>query len=261
MSEPIEGAAEAGAEDAVLETQDDVVETPGDDAAAAEEGQAEQPKPKKTARERIDELTAARREAEREAEYWRAKALQPAQEARRPQAEAATEEPEPDPADYEYGELDVNFIRDIARHEMRREFREELAQRDMWQSVQTRLEAFNRKVVEQFPDGEPDGLVALRALPSLSQAVTDVILASDNGPKLADHLGKNPRELNRLSALPPHLQAYELAKIETRLSATPAAKTATDAPPPTPQVRGAGGRFSTPPDTTDFAAFDKAYGN
>ena len=88
-----------------------------------------------------------------------------------------------------------------------------------------------------------------------------MLLASDIGPKLAEHLGDNPRELDRLSALPPHLQTYELAKVEARLSrpAAPVAKTATEAPEPAPQARGVGGKFKVAPDTSDFAAFDKAY--
>jgi hypothetical protein len=79
---------------------------------------------------------------------------------------------------------------------------------------------------------------------------------------LADHLGRNPSELQRLSALPPTLQAYELAKLEQRLAtpATPAPKTVSDAPSVTPQVRGTAGRFAPAPDTDDFAAFEKTYG-
>ncbi len=256
MSEAHDG--EDFAEDTSRESQ--VEDKTGEDAAApADEAQAEAPKPKQTAQERIAELTAKRREAERDAEYWKAKALQPAPEARRPQAQAADEDPEPDPADYEHGEMDVRFIRDVTRREARLEFRSELAARDAHAAVQSKFQTFEQRTAEQFPDGEPEGLSVLKALPTLSQAITDVILTSENGPRLADHLGKNTRELNRLSALPPHLQAYELAKIEMKLSASPTAKTATDAPPPTPQVRGAGGRFTASPDTDDFAAFEKQY--
>lgn len=256
MSETHDGAVEAVTEDASVEIED-VVEQLGDDAAAAPEG--EQPKPKKTAQERIDELTAKRREAEREAEYWRAKALQPAQEARQPQADAADDDPEPDPSDYEHGELDIRFIQDMTRREARLEFRREMEAREARQSIVSKRETFFRRAAEQFPDGEPEGLARLKALPTLPAAVNDVIFASENGPRLADHLGKNPSELDRLSAMPPLLQAYELAKIEQRLTPQAAPKT-TNAPPPTPQVRGSGGRFQASPDTDDFTAFEKTYG-
>jgi len=260
MSETPDGAAEAVTEDTPL--VEDVVEQPGDNAAATPEEEGEQPKPKKTAKDRIDELTWKLRETERReaALLDRLQRPAPAQEARQPQADAANEDPEPDPADYEHGELDVNFIRDVTRREARLEFRRELAERDARQSFVSKRATFDQRVSEQFPDGEPEGLTRLKTLPSLSEAIGDVILTSENGPRLADHLGKNPGELQRLSALAPHLQAYELAKMEARLTQPTPVKTATDAPPATPQIRGAGGRFQPPPDTDDSSAFEKPYG-
>jgi hypothetical protein len=59
----------------------------------------------------------------------------------------------------------------------------------------------------------------------------------------------------------PDLQARELTLLETRLTpaAKPTPKTATDAPEPPPQARGAGGQFKVAADTDDFAAFEKQY--
>ena len=92
--------------------------------------------------------------------------------------------------------------------------------------------------------------------------IQDVVTTVEAGPKIADHLGSNPRELQRISALPLTLQAFELAKLEAKLTAPagPAVKTVSDAPPATPQVRGSAGRFAPAPDTSDFAAFEKTYG-
>lgn len=226
------------------------VEQPADDAGA------EQPpaKPRKSAQERIDELTAARREAEREAEYWRSRATQQQPSAPAP---APPQDGEPDPAAYEYGETDARFIRDHATFHARLAAREEFQQQQAVTRQQTALSTFQTRVAAQYPDGPPAGLLALQRAPQLSTGITDVILASENGPKLADHLGTNPGELQRLSALPPTLQAYELAKLESRLAAPPAPqpKTVTNAPSPTPQVRGAGGQFQVAPDTNDTGAF------
>lgn len=264
MTEPTEAAPEGVAEDTapVEQVADQTVHTEqsGDDAPAEPiEGEGESPKPRKSAQERIDDLTRARREAERDAEYWRAKALerdQPRQDAR-PDANAP-----PNPADYEYGETDVGYIRAISKYEARQEFEQAQAERDQRQQVQSRLSQFNQRLAEQYPDGEPEGIAAIRRLPQLAPAITEVILTSEIGPKLADHLGANQSELARLSALPPVLQARELGKLEARLEspAAPRPKTATDAPAPTPQVRGGGGRFTVAPDTSDFAAFEKQYG-
>lgn len=239
-------------------------EQSGDDAAAeTDDGEGDQPKPKKSASERIAEVTKARREAERvadqarrDAEYWREQALR---QQPQPKAQEPQEDGEPDPANYEHGELDARFIREHATYHARQTFREEQARHAQQSRVQTALQTFEQRLGEQFPDGEPEGVRRLRALPQLPGAVQEAILDSEVGPKLADHLGQNTRELNRISALPPLQQARELAKLELKLAPKPApsAKTVTDAPEPAQQVRGAGGRFGVAPDTTDFAAFEK----
>lgn len=267
MTTETEGAPEGVTEDVAAvdqvaeETpaQDD--EPSGDDAAAAPEPQAE--KPRRSAQERINEAVKAQREAEREREYWREQALRSQsepQQRREPQVE--TQDAEPDPSDYDHGELDARFIRDHATFHAKKAFREEQAQAEARNRTQTVRQTFEQRVQEQFPEGEPDGLARFRNLETVPVAVNDILAASEVAPKLADYLGANPRELNRISALPPTLQARELTKIELKLATPPAptAKIATDAPEPTPQVRGAGGRFKPAPDTDDFAAFEKAYG-
>jgi hypothetical protein len=276
MSEETQGAAQAVADDTVaaLDTgAEDQASAQanegdlGDDAAAAtDEGEGANPKPRKSAQERIDEVTRARREAERqaedarrEAEFWRQQvtrtAPQPQQE---PQAEAG----EPDPNTYEHGELDARFIRDHATYHAKKAFREEQAQLEAQRQTQTAVQTFAQRLTEQYPDGEPEGVTNLRRLPTLSQVVQETIFDSEVGPKLADHLGKNPGELARISALPPIKQARELVKLEQKLASPPAPspKIATDAPAPTPTLRGQGGRFTVAPDTNDFAAFEKQYG-
>jgi hypothetical protein len=127
--------------------------------------------------------------------------------------------------------------------------------------AQTAIQTFEQRVEAQFPDGEPEGLTRLRDLKALPPAVTELIMDSEIGPKLADHLGNNIRELNRISALPPLQQAREITKLEMKLADPPAPipKTATDAPEPAPTLRGAGGRFKVAPDTADFAAFEAQY--
>lgn len=268
MTTETEGAPEGVTEDVAAvdqvaeETpaQDD--EPSGDDAAAAPEPQAE--KPRRSAQERINEAVKAQREAEREREYWREQALRSQaepQQRREPQAEA--QDAEPDPSDYDHGELDARFIRDHATFHAKKAFREEQAQAEARNRTQSALQTFEQRLEAQFPEGEPEGIARIRALKQISPVVQEAILDSDVGPKLADYLGTHSRELNRISALPPITQARELAKLELKLATPPAptAKIATDAPEPTPQVRGAGGRFKPAPDTDDFAAFEKAYGS
>lgn len=273
MSEAHDGTAEAAPEDTAAaldtgaedQTQAQGDEQSGEDAAAAEEGegQAERPKPKPSAQERISELTAARRQAERDRDFYREQ-FEQAQRGRQPADEAhqPTEDAEPDPANYEHGELDARFIREHATYHATKTFREEQAKAESQNRARSALQTFDQRAAEQFPEGEPDGLAKLRSLPKLSFAIQEVLFDSEIGPKLADHLGSNPRELSRISALSPLQQARELTKLELKLASPPAptAKTATDAPTPTPTVRGSGGRFTVAADTEDFAAFQKGFG-
>jgi hypothetical protein len=265
MTTETEGAPEGVTEDVAAvdqvaeeaPAQDD--EPSGEDAAAAPEPTAE--KPRRSAQERINEAVKAQREAEREREYWREQALktQPAPQRQEQQTEAK----EPDANDYEYGTSDARYIEDRAVFRARQEFERDAARRDADHRARNALMTFEQRVGEQFPDGEPEGLTRLRGLPTLSPAVQEAIMDSDVGPKLADHLGSNTRELNRISALPPLQQARELAKLELKLATPPARtpKIATDAPAPTQQVRGSGGQFKPAPDTNDFVAFQSTYGS
>jgi len=242
MSEPHEAAPEGVSEDADVADQV-AVETnqSGEDAAAAEtDGEGEQPKPKKSAQERINELTAARREAEREAEYWRSKATQTAQPTQAPQADASGR---PDPDKFDGGVYDPAYIDALTDWKADQAVAKRFAERETQTRVQTALQSFEDKVTEQYPDGEPEGITALRRAPNLPQTVFDLITASDIGPKLADYLGTHTREFQALSAMPPHLQGRQIAQLEQKLSAPPKPNPATNAPPATPQVRGAGGRF------------------
>lgn len=269
MSEANEGAAEAVTEDAAAtteatedQTQAQGDEQSGDDAAAATDDPA--PKPKKSAQERINELTAARREAERDRDFYREQALR-AQQTQQPAREAQHEQPQeaerPDRADFaddfEYIEALTDWKAEKAAERLAAQSRQQEQARNARSTFETRAKTL-------FPEGEPAGLEAFRRIPELPVAVLEIVGDSDVGPKIAEHLGDNPAELRRLEGLSPIQQARELTRLENRLIApTPApkppAKTATDAPEAPPQARGTGGRFTVAPDTDDFAAFEKQY--
>ena len=73
----------------------------------------------------------------------------------------------------------------------------------------------------------------------VSQALSEMVLESDQPAELAYYLGKNPQEAARLSMLPPTAAARELGRLESKLTAAPA-KIASSAPPPINPVRAAG---------------------
>ena len=254
--------------DASIEAEDTTVtdevigDTPetgsGDDTAAAtDEGQADKPKPKQSVQERINELTAARREAERDRDFYREQALrgtqaQPAQEAQyTPQGDGR-----PDRADYND---DFDYIEDLTDWKAAQaasQYAQRVSQQAQRQQV---VETYHTRTATLYPNGKPAGLSAFERIAVVPEAVNEIVGASDIGPRIAAHLGDNPAELARLERLSPIQQARELTLLETRLAVPgrSSAKNATDAPEPAPQARGAGGRFGVAPDTTDFAAFEK----
>lgn len=84
----------------------------------------------------------------------------------------------------------------------------------------------------------------------ITQVMAETIQASEIGPEVAYHLGLNPKEADRISRLPPLLQAREIGKIEVKLAEGPPAKKATSAPAP---IKPVASRQSSAPsfDTTD----------
>lgn len=237
-----------------------------DDAAAQPEPEAEaqaEPKPKKTAKERIDELTWQKRELERQNQ-----ALLDRLGGKQAPAQVAQQIPQgdgkPSPEGYEGGVYDPAYIEDLTDWKAEQAVTRRLEANKATETVRSKLSTFESKTGELYPDGEPDGLQAFRQLPVVPPVISEILMESDIGPKLAEHLGDNPREFERLSALPPHLQARELTQLENRLTAPatepkPTPKTITAAPEPPPTARGAGGRFQVAADTTDFAAFESQY--
>lgn len=251
-----------------VEADEDVLlsddQTGGEDQAdteASAEDEAEdkpEPKPKKSAQDRIGEITAARREAEREAAYWRKLALDGQQAQPQRQAQEQPRDAAPHPDDFTHGDADPNYLVALAKYEAKREVREEYEARDRTQRLTTSLSTFDQRVAEQFPDGEPDGIASLKALPAVRSEITDVLFESDKGPLIADHLGKNPSALRRLEGLAPHMVGFELAKIEAALAAPPSPiNRVTKAPDPATRPRGNGGQFAVSADTQDFAAFER----
>jgi hypothetical protein len=76
------------------------------------------------------------------------------------------------------------------------------------------------------------------------QGLEDVFLDAENGAELAYYLGTNPQEAHRLISLPPAKAAFELARLDAKMTKQPKP---TSAPPP---IRPVGGK--------EPAAFDPA---
>ncbi|MEO8128355.1 MAG: hypothetical protein ABI822_14740 [Bryobacteraceae bacterium] len=261
----------------------------GEQSVTGEKG--EDP-PKKTAQERINEITRARREAERatETEKRRADAAEqrardletrlnapPKKDEAAKKADVEDDPTAPKPDDYEYGELDSRYIRAIAGHEAERKFAE-LRSADTQEREQRALQEKQSAAREQFEVMISSGAkkhedfyekVVIGSESGswpLSETLGELIMESDAGNDIAYHLATNPEEADRVYRSSPVEQARYFGRMESKFSAGQAAASGDasgksaprtpKAPPPVDTARGAGGQFHATADTDDFAAFE-----
>lgn len=194
------------------------------------EGAAETPKRKHWAHERIDELTRQRREAERQAEYWKAK---------------VNEKTNIDDLDYD----DQIAARVAARQRLEMA---ESADHAVQSASKQVYEARAAEVRDRYADF--DAVVSNPSLP-ITNDMAAVIMDSDRGPEVAYHLGKNPAEAARIARLSPVAQAKELGRLEERLSAPRAMPK--QPPAPFTPVGGTASAGSTDPSKMSMSEFIK----
>ncbi len=180
---------------------------------------------------RIDEVTAARREAERERDALRAMLQQqrdPAQQLQQPSAQQPQPQAQPDP---------YRLAEEIAQ----RRALDEAANRTYEAGVATHGEQFVTAVrtLQQVTD--------LSQKPDFIEAVTSLPNAAD----VYFHLGSNPDEAAHVLRLPPVKMAMELARLSAQVGKP---KPASKASAPITPV----GRSSTPSsDLTDDLPIDE----
>jgi hypothetical protein len=205
--------------------------TPGDEAAAPEK--PEDPK-RKSARERIHELTAQKYEAQRRAD-------EAISEARRLR-EQLQKRPEIDPNDYD-AQQDER-LRRVVKSER---FDETVAEARSAQeaAAEARSTVFMAKVEaarERIPDLDA-ALGDFSKLP-VTQDTAELIAESEKAAEIAYYLAKNPDQAIRIANLPPVKQGAALKDIEHKISAGTPRRT-TNAPPPPPMI-GASSSPATP---------------
>lgn len=225
--------------EAVTPPVEEAADAPKVEAEAAEEGAAEDDEPARDEKgrfkgdgvqKRIDELTKARREAERKAEYWQGIATQTA-------PEAQSERPQRD----QFADQDeyVEALAEWKAEEAVQRVQQKSAAQAAENARQSAWQAREAEVRASIPDY--DAVVPTSTVP-VDRHVVDALLDSDAGPALAYHLAKNPDVAARLNAMTPTRAAIELGRLETTLTA-PAAKAPSNAPAPiTPITSQATGR-------------------
>lgn len=230
---PVDDAAQADAEATEAEQGDN----PGDEAdeakAKAEDSDKaddsdEDGKPKrnkKSASERISQLTQIRRDQEREIERLKQ------------QLERVSKLERPDPNKYDDPD---EYTSDLAAYKFRQSQASELQEsaKAAQEGAQKALQAAYNERVMDFASETPDfQTVAFNPSLPITPVMAETIMDSDVGPQVQYYLGKNPREAARISALSPAQQIREIGRLEARVL-SPAPKRVTQAPEPIKPVAG-----------------------
>ena len=201
-------------------------------------------KPKRSARERINELTKRAHEAEREVQRLR--------EASERKPAESTEKPNPD----KFGSYD-EYVEALADWKADQRVAESFKRRDAERSQAAEARAAEAKAQawaerqSEFREATPDyDAVVGKSAVQIAPHVVDTLLDSESGPELAYHLAKRPETVKRINALSPLSAARELGRIEATLSnpAAPQIKPASKAPAPITPVR------SSAPAAVDLAS-------
>jgi len=191
-----------------------------EDAKKASEAGKELQSRKKTAAERIGELTFQKREAERKA----AAAEKEAGELRAKLKELKPEDFD-DPAELTAAKVDQTMERREAERLDRR------AKESNEEAQSIRLEVFSQRADEAREKYDDFDKVVMAEATPLSKETQSLVLEMDESAEVAYHLCKNPNEARRINRLPDRDKAFELGKIAARISEPPPRKT-TQAPQP-----------------------------
>lgn len=105
-------------------------------------------------------------------------------------------------------------------------------QRERQRQQEALIEAYYDREEQALAEYDDFKQVAYNPSLPVTVEMAETIRASDLGPRILYHLGSNPSEAARISALSPLLQAKEIGRIEAALAASPPVKRTTSAPPP-----------------------------
>lgn len=181
-------------------------------------------------------------------------------------------QPEPQAPDPNSFYLDpAGYVQQSSQHAVReaRQAWEQEQQARAKQQQSERIAADFRTKGEAFAVDHPDFQEVIFSVPPdlLPEDLALDIIGHERGPELAYHLGKNRRDLLELVKSPPHLRAYEIEDLASRLTATlqapppavvPPAKTVTRAPAPPTTLGGAPPAVKKPYSQMNQAEYEAA---
>ncbi len=219
-------------------------------AAEVEAEPSESSTENKGVQKRIDKLTYEAREAQRQAEYWREKALQ----------EEKTPEPAKTLEDFEYDEAKYNAYQaqqitsqavEAAKRELAKE-RAEAQARERDFTVEQREKKFSEENGDYFELTRSSDV-------HFSAEMRDITADMEDGPAVRYHLAKNPDIASQIFYMPPLAAARELGRIEVKLQTerSKAGKKVSDAPEPAPTIKPGTPAASRTLDEADQEEFNR----
>lgn len=247
--EPADDTVDPGSADGQAEAESAPDDSEGSEPETPdEETDKEPPKPKPKARQsasgRIAELHAQKRQAEAGEQMARREAIRLAAELA--DLKRARANPE-----LSYEQADDLRISEAVKAERLSQAEAEVQSRQR-QTQAALVDTFYERV-EAARERMPDFDAVVTDQTPISPVMGELIAASELGPELAYHLGKNPAEARRLYGLPAHLVGAEIARLETRLS-VPSRKV-TKAPSPPPRIAG-GGKAPVDPNAMSMEQYE-----
>lgn len=271
-----EGASEGGGADGADDSAD----------GAADDQPASVAKRKLTAaqrhneiQQRTNELTRQLRETERQV----AAALERLDTTKKggltpqtPDTTVSEGDAPPDPAKFEYGELDGRYIEAKIAHgvtkalkakdaevETKRQADAAAATQQKMQQAYSAFEEAGTKKYDDFNDVVVES--AKSGLFKPTPVLAELILTSPEGPDVAYHLASNLNEAREVAGKSPLEQAAWFGRIAATFSPKPSGaaakvvKTTQAPPPPKSSAKGAGVNPGFDPGTTDFKQFERHF--
>lgn len=240
----VELAQETGAQEAATtetaqeQPQQEQAQAPATEQVDTQE-QAQQPRDEKgryVPQERVNEITRARREAERRAQYLE---QQLAQVISQQQHNSPQSNELPRIENFQTVEDWGAAIAEYSARQALSQAEQRFQQHDQQRSTQQLAQGFMVKE-QQYAAQHPeyfDAVAELNATVQLPNEVYEAIAHSDHGPAIAHHLAQHLDEADRLSRMPPHIAAVQIGRLEAKVGA-PKPKPVTQAPNPPPTLGG-----------------------
>lgn len=196
----------------------------------------------KGVKKRIGKATRMQREAERDRDFYKERALQ-----NRPEPVADKPPADPEPAvkpkveDFETDEAFMEALTDY-KVDQRLDAREQDGRaRDDAAEQQAQFKASSKRLGEQceaLAEEHDDFRKVVMDLPQLPVHVQFAVMDADESARVLYHLAKNPKEAAAIAEMTPMSAARAVGRIETKVTPKRASKTVTDADPPPKELGG-----------------------